>query len=49
MKTGASPAWVAKNRYNLPSELPFPKDKAWEVFLTAMMKGWESATVITPA
>ena len=38
MKTGASPAWVAKNRYNMPSELPFPKDK-----------GWESATVVTPA
>ena len=44
MKTVGSPAWVAKNRYNMPSELPFPKDKGWDTFVNAMMKGWDSAT-----
>lgn len=41
LKTVGSPAWIAKNSYNLPSELPFPRGKAWDLFVDAMMKGRE--------
>lgn len=41
LKTVGSPAWIAKNSYNLPSELPFQRGTAWGVFVDAMMKGRE--------
>lgn len=43
LRTVGSPAWVAKNSYNLPSELPFPRTGAWDIFVNAMMKGREIA------
>lgn len=41
LKTIGNPAWIAKNSYNLPAELPFPRGSAWNVFVEAMMKGRE--------
>lgn len=41
IKTVGNPAYVAKNSYNLPPELPFPRGKAWDIFVEAMMKGRE--------
>lgn len=41
LKCIGHPAWVAKNRYNLPAELPFPKASAFDTFVKAMIAGRE--------
>lgn len=44
MYTDNRPAAYAKNRYGLPSELPFNKGEAWNTLVTAIKAGREVAT-----
>lgn len=37
LHTVEMPAWWAKNRYNLPSEIPFPQQGAWNAFQNALI------------
>lgn len=34
IQTAATPMTIAKNRYNLPFEIPFPKDGSWNLFMS---------------
>lgn len=43
------PGFIAKNRLELPFELPFPKEGAWQIFEAAVAKGFPEDPAIVRA